>query len=106
MHLSADMPTHPSVNLKGESPHSLPHFTQVCALPHHLSLLLTNIFERSLHMEGRQTPSTESTAGRELDDEAASFKTRAFLQKKELLEALMQEGMKEEEEVEGGGTVG
>ncbi len=100
------MPTHPSVNLRGESPHSLPHFTQVCVLPHHLSLLLTNTFERSLHVEGRQTPSTETTVGRELDDGAASFKTRAFLQKKELLEASMQEGMKEEEEREAGGAVG
>lgn len=56
-------------------------------------------------MKGRQTPSSEPTAGGELDDGAVPFKTRAFLQKKELLEASMQEGMREAE-VEGGGRVG
>lgn len=81
VHLSAGMPTHPSVNLKGESPHSLCHFTQACELPRHLSLLLTNTFELS-HTECRQTMSTKPTAGRELEDWAVSFKTRAFLQKK------------------------
>lgn len=49
--------------------------------------------------------STELTAGGELDDGAMSFKTRAFRQKKELLEALIREGMKKEEG-DGGGTVG
>lgn len=69
------MPTHSSVNLKGESSHSLCHFTQACVLPRHLSLQLTNTFELSLHMEGRQTTSTELTAGKELGDGAVSFKT-------------------------------
>lgn len=64
----------------------------------HLSLLLTNTSERSLHMEVRQTLSTEPIAGRELDDGAVSFKTRAFLQKKELFEVLIQEGMREEKQ--------
>lgn len=105
MHLSANMQTHPSVNLKGKSPHSLCHFTQACALPYHLSLLLTNTFEHSLHTKGRQTLSTEPTVGRELDDGAGSIKTGAFFHKKELLEALMREGMKEAV-VEGGGMVG
>lgn len=68
-----------------------------CVLLCHLPLL-TNTSELCLHMEGRKIPSTEPTAGGELDEEAASFKTRAFPQKKELFEALIQEGMKEEEE--------
>lgn len=82
MDLSANMPTHPNVNMKRVSTHSLCHFTQACALPHHLSRLLTTTFERFLNMGGRQTPSTEPTAGREQDDGYASFKTRIFLQKK------------------------
>lgn len=94
------MPTQPSVNLKGESPHFLCHFTyRPVRFQCHLSVLLTNTSERSLHTEVRQTLSTEPIAGRELDDGAVSFKTRVFLQKKELFEVYF-------EGVEEGGTVG
>lgn len=81
------MPAQTGVNLKGDAPHSLCHFTWARVLPHHLSLLLTHTSELRLLTEGRQTPSAEPN--KELEDGAASFKTGAFLQKKELFEALI-----------------